>query len=151
MKNTTVLLASTALAMGATSVFAEGSITAVSWGGAYTKSQIEAYHKPWNAETGNTVVSEDYSGGLAEIKTQVETGSVTWDVVDVELSDAIRWCDEGLFEEIDHSVLPAALDGTPAVDDFIDGALHDCAQSCKAPSIKSSTAGVPSKAAGRTL
>ena len=130
MKKTTLLLAGTTLALGASSAFAgshTGSITAVSWGGAYTKSQIEAYHKPWNAETGNTVVSEDYSGGLAEIKTQVETGSVTWDVVDVELSDAIRGCDEGLFEEIDHSVLPAALDGTSAVDDFIDGALHDCA------------------------
>ena len=24
-----------------------GSITVVSWGGAYTKSQVEAYHKPW--------------------------------------------------------------------------------------------------------
>ena len=26
---------------------AEETITAVSWGGAYTKSQVEAYHKPW--------------------------------------------------------------------------------------------------------
>ena len=24
------------------------SITVVSWGGAYTKSQVEAYHKPWS-------------------------------------------------------------------------------------------------------
>ena len=28
-------------------------ITVVSWGGAYTKSQVEAYHKPWMAKTGN--------------------------------------------------------------------------------------------------
>ena len=28
------------------------SITVVSWGGAYTNSQIEAYHKPYMAETG---------------------------------------------------------------------------------------------------
>ena len=32
-----------------------GTITVVSWGGAYTKSQVEAYHKPWMAETGNTM------------------------------------------------------------------------------------------------
>ena len=43
------------------------SITVVSWGGAYTKSQVEAYHKPWASSTGNAVVSEDYSGGLAEV------------------------------------------------------------------------------------
>jgi hypothetical protein len=35
------------------------------------------------------VVSEDYNGGIAEIKAQVEAGNVTWDVVDVELSDAV--------------------------------------------------------------
>ena len=26
-----------------------GDLTVVSWGGAYTKSQVEAYHKPWMA------------------------------------------------------------------------------------------------------
>ena len=28
-----------------------GDLTVVSWGGAYTKSQVEAYHKPWMAKT----------------------------------------------------------------------------------------------------
>jgi len=84
-----------------------GEIVAVSWGGAYTKSQVEAYHKPWTAATGNTVISEDYNGGLAEVKAQVEAGNVTWDIVDVELSDAVRGCDEGLLEVIDPSILPA--------------------------------------------
>lgn len=102
-------------------------LTVVSWGGAYTKSQVEAYHKPWMAKTGKTIVSEDYGGGLAEIKAQVESGNVTWDVIDVELSDAIRACDEGLLEEIDHSILPSAPDGTSATDDFLPGTLHDCA------------------------
>ncbi len=94
-------------------------LTVVSWGGAYTMSQVEAYHKPWMAKTGKTIVSEDYSGGIAEIKAQVESGNVTWDIVDVELSDALRACDEGLVEEIDHSSLPAAPDGTPATEDFL--------------------------------
>lgn len=110
-----------------TAAHAAGEITVVSWGGAYTKSQVEAYHKPWMAETGNTIISEDYNGGLAEVKAQVEAGNVTWDLVDVELSDAIRGCDEGLLEELDLAALPAAPDGTPAGEDFIDGTLHDCA------------------------
>jgi putative spermidine/putrescine transport system substrate-binding protein len=102
-------------------------LTIVSWGGAYTKSQIEAYHKPWMAKTGKSIVSEDYGGGIAEIKAQVEAGNVTWDVVDVELSDAIRACDEGLLETIDSSILPNAPDGTAASDDFLPGTLHECA------------------------
>ena len=122
------------VAIAAMSAFTAGSavasdLTVVSWGGAYTKSQVEAYHKPWMAKTGKTIVSEDYGGGIAEIKAQVESGNVTWDVVDVELSDAIRACDEGLLEEIDHSTLPAAPDGTAAADDFLPGTLHDCAVS----------------------
>ena len=135
MKKTTLLLTGTALALGATSAFAgshTGSITAVSWGGAYTVSQVEAYHKPWTAATGNTVVSEDYSGGIAEVKAQVEAGNVTWDIIDVEKSDAVRGCDEGLFMEIDPTSLPAGSDGTAAVDDFIRWLFHRlcCGQHC---------------------
>ncbi|MEZ5931530.1 MAG: ABC transporter substrate-binding protein [Alphaproteobacteria bacterium] len=114
----TVLVAGTAAA---------NDLTVVSWGGAYTKSQVEAYQKPWMAKTGKAIISEDYNGGLAEVKAQVEAGNVTWDIVDVELSDAVRGCDEGLFIELDPSILPPGADGTPAEEDFIDGAINDCA------------------------
>ena len=126
----TKLLAGTAigLAIAAGSVAANaGEVTVVSWGGAYTKSQVEAYHKPFIAKTGHKINSEDYNGGIAEIKAQVEAGNVTWDIVDVELSDAIRACDEGLLEEIDVSTMPNGADGTPAADDFLPGTIYDCA------------------------
>ena len=126
----TKLLASSAIgaAIAFGSVAAHASdLTVVSWGGAYTKSQVEAYHKPYTAKTGKNILSEDYNGGIAEIKAQVEAGNVTWDIVDVELSDAIRACDEGLLETIDHSSLPAGADGTPATEDFLEGTLYDCA------------------------
>src|SRR5262245_33875731 len=64
------------------------TLVVVSWGGAYTKSQIEAYHKPFEKKTGAKINSVDYNGGIAEIKAQVEAGNVTWDVVDMELADA---------------------------------------------------------------
>ncbi len=122
----TLLMGAAATALFAGAAVAK-DLTVVSWGGAYTKSQVEAYHKPWMAKTGNKIVSEDYNGGLAEIKAQVEAGNVTWDLVDVELSQAISGCDEGLLETLDHSTLPAAPDGTAAVDDFLPGTLHECA------------------------
>ncbi|MDH3231773.1 MAG: ABC transporter substrate-binding protein [Alphaproteobacteria bacterium] len=102
------------------------SLTVVSWGGAYTKSQIEAYHKPYAKKAGITVNSEDYNGGLAEIKAQVEAGNVTWDVVDLELSDIVLGCQEGLLEELPLDALPPAPDGTPASKDFLPGTLHEC-------------------------
>jgi len=102
-------------------------VTVMSWGGSYTKSQVEAYHKPFTAETGITVNSVDSDNPATPIKAQVEAGNVTVDVADVEFSDAIRLCDEGLLETIDQSMLPAAPDGTSAADDFIEGALQDCA------------------------
>ncbi|MEM7236652.1 MAG: ABC transporter substrate-binding protein, partial [Pseudomonadota bacterium] len=136
MKLKSILIGAASAIAVASAAQAADTITVVSWGGAYTKSQVEAYHKPWIAKTGNQIVSEDYNGGLSEIKAQVEAGNVTWDIVDVELSDAVRACDEGLAEEIDQSILPAAPDGTPAADDFIAGTLD---VPCAVPTIVWST------------
>ncbi|AXX98683.1 ABC transporter substrate-binding protein [Profundibacter amoris] len=121
-----ILILTTALSGFAFAATA-AEVTVMSWGGAYTKSQVEAYHKPFTAETGITVNSVDADNPATPIKAQVEAGNVTIDVADVEFSDAIRLCDEGLLEEIDPAILPAAPDGTPATEDFIDGAIQDCA------------------------
>ena len=102
------------------------SLTIVSWGGAYTQSQVKAYHVPYTKKTGIKINSEDYNGGLAEVQAQVKANNVTWDIVDLELSDVVKGCDEGLLERIDLSSLPPAPDGTSAKDDFIPGTLHEC-------------------------
>ena len=105
------------------------SITVTSYGGAYGKGQIEALHKPFTAKTGVKVMSEDYNGGLAEVRAQVTTGNVKWDVVDVELAESLRGCDEGLFEKFDASTLPKGDDGSDAKADFLPGAVNACAVS----------------------
>ncbi|EGQ9458351.1 TPA: polyamine ABC transporter substrate-binding protein [Vibrio parahaemolyticus] len=110
-----------------TSAYAEDKLTVVSWGGAFTKSQVEAYHKPFIQKTGVEIVSEDFSGGLAEIKAQVEANNVRWDLVSLDKPDIVRGCAEGLLEPVNHSILPPGADGTPAKEDFIDGAIHECA------------------------
>lgn len=128
MKKTLILTtALTGLAFSAQADGHAGEVTVMSWGGAYTASQVEAYHKPFAEQTGIKVNSVDSDNPATPIKAQVEAGNVTVDVADVEYSDAIRLCDEGLLEEIDLSMLPAAPDGTSAEDDFIEGALTDCA------------------------
>ncbi len=99
----------------------------MSWGGAFTKSQVEAYHKPFIKKTGVEIVSEDFSGGLAEIKAQVEANNVRWDLVSLDKPDIVRGCAEGLLEPVNPSILPPGADGTPAEQDFIEGAIHECA------------------------
>jgi putative spermidine/putrescine transport system substrate-binding protein len=119
--------AASGILLVAVTASAAESLTVVSWGGAYTRSQVKAYHEPFTKKTGVKILSEDYNGGLAQIKAQVDAGNVRWDLVDLEMSDAVRGCDEGLLERIDPRILPPAPDGTPAVEDFIPGTIVDCA------------------------
>lgn len=121
-----LLTLTTALTAVATIATAE-EVTVMSWGGAYVTSQIEAYHKPFTAETGINVISVDADNPATPVKAMVEANNVTVDVADVEYADAVRLCDEGMLETIDPAILPAAPDGTPATDDFLPGALTDCA------------------------
>ena len=95
------------------------SITAVSFGGSYAKASVKAYHEPFMQETGIRIKLDEYNGGLAQIRSQVETGNVNWDVVDLNAKDVLLGCDEGLLEEIDQKALPPAPDGTPATEDFV--------------------------------
>ena len=120
-----LLLQATALCALTLPVHAD--VTVMSWGGAYEKSQVEAYNKPFTAQTGITVNMTSADNPAAPVKSMVEAGNVTVDVVDLEFTDAVRLCDEGALEEIDAATLPPAPDGTPATEDFIEGALQDCA------------------------
>nr|WP_246479923.1 extracellular solute-binding protein [Kaustia mangrovi] len=107
---------------------AEDSLTIVSWGGAYTNSQVKAYHEPYSEKTGTKIFNEDKSANaLAGIRAQVEAGNVTWNVVDMLQADAQRACDEGLIMEVPHDEwLAPGPNGEPASKDFIDGTLGDC-------------------------
>ena len=102
-------------------------LTVVSWGGSYARAIDKAYLQPFAAQTGIDVRLEDYNGGLAQVRAQVETGNVHWDVVDLETPDAVSGCDEGILERIDTAALPPGADGAPALDDFLPGTLFECA------------------------
>ncbi len=103
-------------------------LTIVSWGGAYSNSQIEAYSKPYDALTGVKIINDESSNeAVPKLRAMNEADNVTWDIVDVVASDAIRLCDEGLAMEIDaDEQLAAAPDGTPASEDFGDLLVSEC-------------------------
>lgn len=110
-------------------VAANADITVMSWGGAYGEAQTEAFVKPFIAATGKATVMVDSDNPAPALKAMVEAGNVTVDVASVEYADGIRLCDEGVLEPIDAATLPAGADGTPAADDFIPGAVTECAVS----------------------
>ncbi|MGI9337013.1 MAG: extracellular solute-binding protein [Gammaproteobacteria bacterium] len=109
--------------------FADEDLTIVSWGGAYTASQQNAYHEPYmQANPGVKIVNDDSSNeALNKLRAQNEAGNVTWDLIDVVPSAAIAACDEGIAMEIDHDkVLAAAPDGTLPSEDFGAAIISPC-------------------------
>ncbi|KZY05897.1 MULTISPECIES: extracellular solute-binding protein [unclassified Sulfitobacter] len=132
MKLTKTLLATSALTIAAGMVHADAhmadEMTIVSWGGAYSNSQQKAYHDPYMEKTGVKIINDESSAeAVSKLRAMKEAGNVTWDVVDVVASDALRLCDEGLAMEIDpDEMLAEGDDGSSASDDFGDLLVGDC-------------------------
>jgi putative spermidine/putrescine transport system substrate-binding protein len=101
-------------------------LTFTSWGGAWQDAQESIVARPFAAKSGVQLKTDTYSGGIAQIRSQVQTNNVTWDVVDMQLSDAMRACDEGLLEKVNAGELAPAKDGTTAANDFLPGGLSEC-------------------------
>ena len=110
----------TLLAMGPASVALAATITVTSWGGSYSASQRKAYHEPFMAETGHTVLEDEWDGSLALIRAMFETGNYKSHLIDGSVTAAQAGCDEGWLETIDWDRLGMSPD------DFIDGAAHEC-------------------------
>jgi putative spermidine/putrescine transport system substrate-binding protein len=80
------------------------TLTFVSFGGAYQGAQRKAWLEPYTALTG-VQFQEDEASSNATIKTQVEAGQVTWDVVDVGNDFGLE-ANAALLEELDYTLIP---------------------------------------------
>ena len=114
--------------------FTANAVTFVSWGGAYTESQIKAYGDTYSDP--GSIQFENYNGGLGEIRAQVESGNVTWDIVDVLPDQAITGCDEGLFEDISglYDTFTPAPNGDSMIEDMAASGVTNLSDCC-APQI----------------
>ena len=104
-------------------------LTIVSWGGAYSVSEQNAYHDPYMAKNPSVKIINDDSSNEAvpKLRAQSEVGNITWDAIDMLPSDAIRACDEGIIIEIDHdNILALAPDGTLPTEDFGETIISPC-------------------------
>jgi putative spermidine/putrescine transport system substrate-binding protein len=94
-------------------------LTVVAWGGSSQAAQREVYYRPFTEQTRVPLLEDSWSGGLGVLRTRVQAGNPTWDVVQVESDELQLGCDEGLYERIDW----AALGGRDA---FMPDAVSDC-------------------------
>ncbi|WP_437883108.1 ABC transporter substrate-binding protein [Pseudomonas sp. LRF_L74] len=104
MRKRTVL-AACLLAIGASAATAAQTISFVSFGGMTQDAQNTAWAVPFSEQSGVRVVM-DGPTDYGKFKAMVDSGNVTWDVVDVEADFAIRAAAEGLLEPLDFNVIP---------------------------------------------
>ena len=73
-------------------------LVVVSWGGAYTASQQNAYHAPYMKKNpGIKIINDDSAGSaVAKLRAMKQAGNTTWDLVDAVASDAMMLCDAAL-------------------------------------------------------
>jgi len=103
------LMASTALA-------ADRSVTIASWGGSYQEAQSNALFVPAAEATGIEVKQETY-GGMSDVRLQVSSGQVSFDIIVTGTGSAARGAEEGLLEKLDYSIID--------VSNFMPGSYSD--------------------------
>lgn len=94
-------------------------LTVVGFGGATQEAMRETLFKPFQEKAGAPLLEESYTGGIAKVKAMVETGTTTWDVVQMDENEMILACDQGLLEPFDWASLPNSAE-------IIEPAKSDC-------------------------
>lgn len=107
------------VALSATHALAEGSISVMSFGGAYQEAQRKAVFETYTATTGIKVDEQEYGGEIAKIAAMIESGNTTIDVVDVDAPTLLQGCDEGIYEKIDWAQIGDRSD-------WLEGTTSDC-------------------------
>jgi putative spermidine/putrescine transport system substrate-binding protein len=82
----------------------EKTVTIASWGGSYQEAQSKALFEPASENTGIAVKQETY-GGMSDVRLQVTSGAVSFDIVASGSGSAARAGAEGLLEPLDYSLI----------------------------------------------
>lgn len=85
---------------------AQRQLVVVSYGGSYQDAQRKAFFEPFAKKYNVRIREETWAGDLAQLKAMVESGHVTWDVVDVESYMVLRGAEQNLFEKVDYAKVP---------------------------------------------
>src|SRR4051812_2522626 len=106
MKGAVASIGATALPFGAKAQgkYAGQKVVFASWGGIYQEASKKGYCDSFAAKTGATVI-QDGPVDYAKLRTMIQGGSPTWDVVDVTIDFLFNAAKDNLFEKIDTSIV----------------------------------------------
>lgn len=95
------------------------TLTYVSWGGEFQNGQMEAFGNPFGEVTGAEIL-DDGPTDAAQLRAQVESGNVAWDVVNASPMQNAAYCGE-LYEEINWDLIDTSQfpEGMPQGDCYI--------------------------------
>jgi putative spermidine/putrescine transport system substrate-binding protein len=94
------------VALRSTMSFAQAKeLVLVNWGGDAIDAYTKAYGEPFEKETGVKVKMDGSGPTEGAILAQAKSGSVTWDLVDVDPFSAITLGAQGIMEPIDYNVV----------------------------------------------
>jgi putative spermidine/putrescine transport system substrate-binding protein len=113
------LLLFASLGITSTSLADSGKLTVVGAGGVLQDAERKAFFEPFAKSSGVAVTEDSYSGQMAKVRAMVSSGSISWDVMQVEQNTLLSGCAEGLFEELDWAKIGKK-------EDFIPEAYSDC-------------------------
>jgi putative spermidine/putrescine transport system substrate-binding protein len=80
-------------------------VVLANWGGDAVKFMGDAWGAPFEKDTGIKVAIDSSGPSLAKIKAMVESGKVTWDVLDTGAGTSFDLGKAGLLERIDYSIV----------------------------------------------
>ncbi|WP_460275332.1 ABC transporter substrate-binding protein [Celeribacter sp. ULVN23_4] len=94
-----------------------------SWGGTTQDAQTKFWAAPFSEETGTKVV-QDGPTDYGKLKAMVESGAVSWDVVDAEFDYALQAGEQGLLEPLDFTVIDKDALDPRFVSDYAVGSFY---------------------------
>lgn len=103
--NTACKLIIAAIVLGATARARADEMVFTSWGGTTQAAQEKAWVQPFQ-KSSDATIRLDGPTDYGKFKAMVESGNVSWDVVDVEGDFAVAAAKEGMLEPVDFGVVP---------------------------------------------
>lgn len=88
------------------------TLSVATWGGDFESAQGEAFFRPFEAQTGVQIQSKN--ADIARMIDQVDSGSVTWDVITIEMGRVLSLARDGYLTPIDYNI----VDNTPLIPEF---------------------------------
>jgi putative spermidine/putrescine transport system substrate-binding protein len=88
------------------------TLSIATWGGDFESAQSEAFFRPFEAQTGVQIQTKN--ADIARMIDQVDTQSVSWDLMTVEMGRVLSLAREGYLTPIDYRI----VDSTPLIPEF---------------------------------